>query len=206
MSTSPKAQSPTNRGAFELKDLPPGKIQLIVSYVGFENYTKDFTVYKDGKYTPEIELVPTSLDLQAVEVTAMKEKKRLKYIKQFSQNFLGKTANSAFCQIKNPEVLEVKMNADGGFSVTASSFIEIENLATGYQTYVLLEHFHKNGEEVSYSGKPFFRELEPRNDSQAKLWERNRRQTYLGSTRHFLQCLYENRTWLPPDMRSTWPD
>ncbi|MDZ7763990.1 MAG: hypothetical protein U5K00_06130 [Melioribacteraceae bacterium] len=44
--------------------------------------------------------------------------------------------------------------------------------------------------EVYYAGETFFVEIDTNDFSVEKQWERNRREAYLGSSRHFFQSLY----------------
>ena len=56
-------------GAFILEDIPAGKIELVVSALGFRPETTSLELGTDGKYTVEITLVATGATMDEVVVT-----------------------------------------------------------------------------------------------------------------------------------------
>lgn len=179
-------------GTFQLANIPPGPIKLVVSYLGYENYITSREIKAGQQYNVEVRLRPTAIKLDAVEVVSLNERKRNRYIKTFTHAFLGKTKNARDCQLLNPHVVTITPGKGGNFTATANELLEIENLALGYKVFFLLSHFSKEGQAISYSGKPLFHPLEPQDKKQLAKWQRNRALTYNGSIRHFLQSLFQD--------------
>ena len=176
-------------GNFLLEKIPEGTHDLIVSYVGYEDYQQKIVANKwMTKKENQILLKPLSVDLGAVEVKTFTGKKRLRYLKKFENALLGNTMNASKTKIINPQIIDVQLNK-GELLATASDLILVENKALGYRLKFLLEKFILKGKTVTYSGKPLFEELEPQNATEKKNWERNRLATYLGSSRHFYEAL-----------------
>ncbi|MEZ4847939.1 MAG: DUF3179 domain-containing protein, partial [Bacteroidia bacterium] len=67
------------------------------------------------------------------------------------------------------------------------------NSATGFKILFSLEGFKKEGNLISYYGKPFFEPMIPHDDKEAKDWVKNREMAYLGSPRHFYRSVVENK-------------
>ena len=178
-------------GSFILNDLPSGTVPLVISYLGYE--TKFINIKPGSQHDLKIELVPGPIQLATVEVKALKDKKRQRHIKKMSQAFLGSTKNASFCYLKNKEKIRLQVEKNGDFKATAEDLLEVENRALGYTVYFLLNHFSMQGEEVSFSGKPYFKHISPLNESEKNRWEINRKSTYYGSIRHFLQSLYHDQ-------------
>ncbi|MCG8332683.1 MAG: DUF3179 domain-containing protein [Chitinophagales bacterium] len=179
-------------GTFQLDNIPSGPIKLVVSYLGYESYITSREIKAGQQYNVEVRLRPTAIDLDAVEVISLNERKRNRYIKTFMHAFFGKTKNARDCQLLNPDAISLTPGKGGDFTATANELLEIENLALGYKVFFLLSHFSKEGQAVSYSGKPLFHPLEPQDEKQFAQWQRNRALTYNGSIRHFLQSLFQN--------------
>ncbi|HWB64191.1 MAG TPA: TonB-dependent receptor [Chitinophagales bacterium] len=68
-------------GTFELKDVPPGKYQLRVTYVGFENFQQEVEI-KDGDTTHiSIQMIPLAANLNEVVISGtMREATKLQSI------------------------------------------------------------------------------------------------------------------------------
>ncbi len=175
------------QGRFEL-EVMPGEVELIVSFVGYETYQKKFILTATEGNALTIVLKPLIVDLATVEVTAQRRKKRKRYLKRFTSALFGRTTFARHCELKNPEVLDFQYE---GKLLTASArdLLEIDNQALGYKLYFLLESFRQKGDEVTYSGKPYFVPLEAQNIREQERWVAHRQQAYRGSLPHFLRAL-----------------
>lgn len=180
-------------GNFVLENVPVGvSYRLIFSHIAYKN----FQVLLDRnniRIKLQINLESKAIDLETVNVIGLQEKKRKQYFRRFKKEFLGTGRNASKTEIRNPEVLDFEINEVGELEVSANDLIQIENRAIGYKLYFLLENFQTLGEEVTYSGKPFFEALNPDNERIAKQWAKNRETTFNGSLRHFLQSLMRNQ-------------
>jgi outer membrane receptor for ferrienterochelin and colicins len=78
--TSFAANADTN-GHFTIKDIPAGKYQLRVTYVGFENYQDEITIVAGQQTVAGIKLIPLNSKLREVVVTgALKEVTKLESV------------------------------------------------------------------------------------------------------------------------------
>ncbi len=177
-------------GSFELS-LPVGYSQLVVSHISYKTQTKNLSYLKAGNYKQTIKLVATDIELEEIIVSAKNDKKWRKNLKKFEKAFLGATKNASKCNILNPTVLNFE-NKNGKLTAKASDLIEIENRATGYNVLFYLQKFVADGQSVTYSVKPFFKELSPQSEKEAVNWKSQREKTYNGSPQHFYRSLIKN--------------
>lgn len=178
-----------DNGHFEL---PMGAFSngtLVVSYLGYQSQAISLEQKHD---TLTVNLQPVAQSLATAEVKAASSKKRKRWLRQFKKDFLGSSVDASQCEILNPQVIRFE-EKNGNLLATAGQPIEVENNATGYHLYFLLEDFRSNGVTVSYAGKAFFRELRTDDDRTLKKWEKNRAEIWKHSKRRFLLALIHNR-------------
>lgn len=176
-------------GKYLLEDIRSGRVELIFSHIKYEKQRIDLGLVDRGRYDLDIQLQPRELSLETVEITAEVDKRRKRYLRQFSRAFLGESKLAAQCELVNPGVVHFRQLDDQTLTAWAHDLIQIENRATGYLLYFSLDTFALKGEQVTYAGKPFFRPLQPESSREEKRWQRHRRQAYYGSTRHFYRSL-----------------
>jgi hypothetical protein len=117
-----------DNGLFRLRDIPESG-ELVVSYVGYQNFSMRFTsARKPGKI--EIALLPSPESLAVVTVAATEDKEWQKNLKLFKRDFLGRTTNAKGCEILNPWVLEFEKKG-ATFLADASAPIDITNSTHG---------------------------------------------------------------------------
>ncbi len=175
-------------GNFEVIVPASGYLELIVSHIAYNNLSLVFDQGISADTSLTISLSPSENELDEVEITADPDRKWKKSFKKFKSYFLGRSDNASQCEIINPFVINLNQK-DGVLTASSDHLIQIENRSTGYTVYFLLEHFRLKGDQVSYSGKPFFELIPPVNEKMLDKWEKNREKTYLGSKRHFLNSL-----------------
>lgn len=177
-------------GEFVIPNVPLGTHNLIVSCLGYETQRVQarFVLANDRVY--EFKLQPRVLQAPPVEVVASRPAEWKKQLQQFETFFLGTSRNAAKTRILNPEVLSFNTDkSTRDFSAEASDLLVIENRALGYRVLYLLESFVLQDEILKFTGNTRFEDLTPKNDKQREEWQKNRRQTYFGSLRHFLAAL-----------------
>lgn len=177
-------------GSFRLENLPEHEFEVVVNYLGFRLQKKRLQLSPGQEKVLDIKLEPTPIELDEVSITALPPKKNKRYLKRFTKAFFGQTENARRCQLLNPEVLRFEETAEAGFKAFASDILQIENLATGYRVYFLLEHFERKGNETTFGGKSYFEPLIAEKEIQQDQWNKNRQQTYNGSLQHFMTALY----------------
>jgi hypothetical protein len=174
-------------GQFVLRDVPDENVYIVVSHVAYSRAT---VRYNPSHSAVLIKLDPLLVQLNEIDVTAKEDKKWKRYYRKFEKLFLGTSRNASACTIRNPWVINLEKDEQGKLVASAAELIVIENAATGYIIHFLLEHFVAEGEDVTYSGRPRFETMTTDNPAVLNNWQEARRNTYLGSQRHFLRSLF----------------
>ena len=183
------------QGDFTLR-LLNGGYDLIVTYTGYQTVTRRITTADALDKNIVIELTQKEKSLEDVVVRSSNEVKDglEKYGSFFTDNFIGKTANSSSCTIKNKDVLKFYYyKKKDRLKVLATAPLEIENNALGYKIKYTLDSFtHEYGSQLStYSGYPLFEDMQPINEAQKDTWYANRLKAYYGSMLHFMRSVYD---------------
>lgn len=178
--------------------LPNGGYNLVITFTGYQTETKRISSGDDGNNAVVVELKQKQKELEDVVVKASFEVKDgwEKYGNFFLENFIGKTANSQECSIKNKEVLHFfYYKRKNRLKILADAPVEIVNNALGYSIKYTLDSFtHEYNTQVSqYTGYPLFKELEPVNEEQKNRWKANRLVAYNGSILHFMRSMYQKK-------------
>ena len=182
------------QGNFKLR-LLNGGYDLIVTFTGYQTATKRITTADALDNNIVITVNQKEKNLEDVVIRSSNEVTDglEKYGGFFVDNFIGKTANSSQCTIKNKEVLKFYfLKKKNRLKVMASAPLEIENQALGYTLKYTLDSFtHEYGSQLStYSGYPLFKDLQPVNDVQKNTWYNNRLKAYYGSMLHFMRSVH----------------
>lgn len=178
-------------GRFELQDLPTEAIEIVISHIGYQPHTRQHSTTSINNST--IYLTPSNKTGTKVTVPTQQNKTWSRRFKKFKRTLLGNSKNAKKCKILNPQVLVFESATKEQLTTKATDLLQIENRATGYKVTLWLEHFKMQGDVVSYTGKPLFTPLTPKNKKEAKKWTKNRQLTYNGSFRHFLQSLLQGK-------------
>jgi len=181
-------------GNFKLQ-LPNGGYDLVVTFTGYQTETKRIST---GDNNIVIEIKQKQKEMQDVVVKATFEVADgwEKYGEFFLENFIGKTANSKLCTIKNKEVLKFYFyKRKNRLKILATAPLEIVNDALGYTIKYTLDSFtHEYNTQVSqYTGYPLFEEMKPASEEQKNAWAAARQTAYKGSILHFMRSLYHKK-------------
>jgi hypothetical protein len=184
----------TNKqGSFELV-IPAGKYELIVSSIGYDTYNQ--TINTDN--VPDfitIKLKTKSQLMETVVVEPYEKDGWEKWGKFFLESFIGTSANSLNCTIKNKDVIHFRNSKKTNELVAvADEPLIIENKALGYTLRYQLEQFNYNFKShyLLYVGYPFFQPMKGGGGRQ-KRWEKRRDEAYYGSIMHFMRAVYRNK-------------
>lgn len=197
------AQNTTNgtatnsEGKFSLQ-LPAGGYDIVVTFTGYTTETKRISSSDADNRNLVFEIKPKEKELEAVAIVATSEVKDgwQKYGSFFIDNFIGRTANSAFCTIKNPGALKFYYSKKRNrLKVMAAEPLLIENKALGYNIRYTLDSFtYAYDTQVGlYTGYPLFEEMQSQDNGQKNNWELARLKAYKGSILHFMRSVY-NKT------------
>ena len=180
-------------GRYLIQDsIPTGKYSLVFSHIQYSTDAKALLINSNDTLKVDMLLIPKKTTLDEVTIKAEKDFTWKKRFKIFEQEFLGTSYLSRQCKIKNPWVLEFKKNQDT-LVASASKEIIVENQALGYAIYCDLEQFHTVSFFTTYLAYYRFVELTPKDDRQARRWQRARLKAFYGSFRHFASALLHNR-------------
>lgn len=182
-------------GIFELKGIPEGIFELIVSFLGFE--TASYTINTNALETRyNFILNPKIYDLDEVTVRPDPEEWKANF-KQFRKTFIGAGPYSESTKIKNPEVLNFFFDSEESIlTATASDRLIIENKGLGYLIYYYLDYFVIDYRQNTsfYFGRPLFELLTSSRKRTNARWDENREKAYQGSFFHFTKSLIKGTT------------
>lgn len=181
------------RGYFELDVSKFRSMSLSVSALGYYTVTiSDFM--KQSPLT--VFMVPKVFELKEVTISEKSiGKARERNLRVFKDQFLGKTLNAMHCIIINEKNIRFNYYSDKDtLKAYSDEPIVVENLALGYRITYFLEDFEldrKTG-NLFFAGNIFFEEDLTALESEKQLYERKRRNAYLGSRMHFIRALWAN--------------
>lgn len=178
-------------GNFELDISKNTSLPLTISSIGYYSVTladfstdKPLIVYMTPKVYEVKEVVVSSESLV---------KRRRANLNLFKNVFLGTTSNARNCEITNGNDITFNYESDQDtLKAYASKPILITNRALGYKITYYLDRFEYNKKDrsVLFAGNLIFNEdlatKEPRNE----VYERRRKEAYLGSRMHFFRALW----------------
>ena len=112
-----KGSSTNANGEFAFYNLPPGRLQLVVSFVGYETLILELKTPLDRRL--KIILKPSARQLKGITIYDKKQKYSdwLDYLKIFKENFIGQSSNAKFCELVNPKILSFDNDAIVGFKL-----------------------------------------------------------------------------------------
>ncbi len=178
-------------GKFELTATDFQNAALVFSHLNYELKT---ILIEDRQSIPDtIFLTATSAILaEAVVVEKSKPRVRKRWLRRFTEEFLGEDYEEDLIKIVNPEVL---LFAEEKNTLTAQSKepLIIENKFLGYQIQFFLESFESyNYGDLLYQGKVFFEKIEGSKKEMAR-FKRNRFKTYQQTSRSFFANLVQQK-------------
>ena len=183
-----------DNGNFTLNNLRPGQYTLVITAIGYGDYTKTLLVGNET-INVDAELSPKSIELREVTISTTTKADWRRNFEQFKTEFIGADKNAKDCEIINPDVLNFTYRRSKQIlEAYADEFLIVENRALGYRVKFLVKDFksdHLSG-IISYAGQRLFEEL-PAKESQKKKWRIKRDEAYYGSSMHFYRSLYKDR-------------
>jgi hypothetical protein len=178
-------------GEFMFSNVPFGEYELIVSYVGYKTFRMKVRV-SDSVQREIVRLVTQTTSLGEVEVKSRKDAGWENNLKQFAKQFFGPDQFVEPCRMLNPWVLDFKKSEDGTLTATASSPLEIENLAMGYLISYQMLAFNSGPAGYRIHGYTRFKEIKTTDTTLSALWRSRRAHVYFGSSRHLMKSIVNN--------------
>lgn len=179
--------------------LPAGGYELAITFTGYETVTyRVSSSDASGSDNILISLGQKDKTMETVAVVGTNEVKDgwEKYGNFFLENFIGRSAFSGTCVLKNPEVLKFYFSKrKNRLKVLSSEPLQIENQALGYKIKYTLDSFtYEYGTDVNtYTGYPLFEEMGTSDSLQLSNWKQNRLTAYRGSMLHFMRAVYNKK-------------
>lgn len=178
-------------GNFKLDISKNASMPLIISSIGY--YSITLTVFSTDKPLI-IYMTPKVYEVQGIVISSKSlVKKRKTNLKLFKNIFLGTTANARNCEIINEN--DITFNYDSEHDTLkafASKPILINNMALGYKITYYLNRFeyYKKDRSMLLTGSLIFNEDLAIEETYKQLYERRRKDAYLGSRMHFFRALW----------------
>lgn len=186
----------TNKqGIFNLSVAGGGKYKLVVSYIGYETFTKliNFSHLPDDLIIP---LKPKLNKLDDVVLEPYETNGWEKWGRFFTDLFIGTASYTWDCVIKNPEIIKFRNSKkDNKLYAYAFEPLIIKNNSLGYDIKYSLEEFEFDfsTKVVTFNGYPLFKDMAIDHPSKARRWEDKRKNVYYGSLMHFMRAFFVNR-------------
>ena len=140
LSNSAAGTATAEDGTFTLYGVRPGQYTLVVSILGFEQYTKTVLVGREP-IKLSIELTQKPLMLREVVISSSEDWKR--NYEQFKREFIGTDENAKYCTVVNPHILNITFNPTKQLlHADADEFLIVENKALGYRVKFLVNDFN----------------------------------------------------------------
>ena len=178
-------------GYFELRNLSNGKYEIIASVIGYEILKANVRIYNNNRRNFRFEMYKNPIAMEEVVVKGKAPRKRRRQLAQFRRNFLGSSQNGKKSYIKNEEVVRFE-EKNGMLLAYAYEPLEIINDGLGYRIFYILEEYIQTSQEIKFTGYDHFIEQTATTYHDSVDWPENRKNTYLGSQRHFLTTICEN--------------
>ncbi|WP_428330754.1 carboxypeptidase-like regulatory domain-containing protein [Mucilaginibacter sp.] len=192
LSNSSVGSATAEDGKYTLYGVRPGQYTLVVTILGYEQYSKSVLVGNEP-IKLNIELAPKPLMLREVVIASSADWK--KNYEAFRKDFIGTDLNAKSCFVMNPHILNITYNPTKQvLHADADEFLIVENKALGYRVKYLVNDFkvdHISG-IVSREGQQVFEDL-PGSEAQKKKWHQKREEAYYGSAMHFYRSLYMDK-------------
>jgi len=178
-------------GNFELDISKNASKPLTISSIGYISVT--LTVFSTDKPLI-IYMTPKVYEVKEVVVSSKSlARRRIANLNLFKNVFLGTTINARHCEIFNQNDITFNYDSDRDtLKAFASKPIIIYNRSLGYKITYYLDRFEycKKDRSLFFAGNLIFNEDLAIDDTHEKLYERRRKETYLGSRMHFFRALW----------------
>jgi hypothetical protein len=191
-----------DKGRFQIHNVPVGPCELVASCVGYSMRSLRITISESRKSEFHIDLHATNVEMGEVVVSAPDPGEWRSGLEKFRKLFIGSTPNSHECRILNPEIIDFRTDAAGGFNATVRQALEIENRALGYHLVYYLTEFRLDerppsaflfpGAVLTFEGKQKYSDMKPTTPDDSVRWNENRKKSFGGSLRHFLISLFNH--------------
>lgn len=178
--------------------LPNGGYDLIITFTGYQTELKRISTADAENKSIVVMLKQKEKAMEDLIIKSTNEVKDgwQKYGNFFLENFIGTTANSSLCTIKNKDDIKFYFSKKRNrLKVLAEAPVEIVNEALGYNIKYTLDSFtYEYNTQISlYTGYPLFEEITTSTEAQRVQWNNNRMLAYKGSILHLMRSIYNKQ-------------
>ena len=180
-------------GNFTLKVKTGQRLEIIASSIGYESVVENISP-ENISQTLFIKMKQKSAEMEQVIVQSYEKDGWNKWGKTFTDYLIGTGRSSAFCTIKNSNVVRFIFDKNSGMlTAFTSEPLIIENKYLGYQLVYDLQNFvfDQKRRTFFFLGFPFFKDINGTERKDRK-WQERRQYAYEGSILHFMRALYRN--------------
>lgn len=184
-------------GYYIIDNVPIGSYEAIFTHLSYDVRTINVFQNKAGVKTLNAVLSQKTHVLDTLLVVSKRligPEERKKFLRIFTEEFIGRSSVARRCRIINPEILDfIYHKSEDKLEVFALEPVKIENWFLGYEITYIFEKFTKIGNELDFFGRARFKNMMAPDNRQRRIWLRNRRKIYSGSFLHFRRSLVEER-------------
>ena len=186
----------TNKdGFFEIKNVPVGIHELVVSIIGFEPETERVKVSENKRLELIYKLKEKPYILDSISVVSKRPEEWFENLEEFKKAFLGKNEFADESTIENEVEINLEVDNQGYLTAQCDNPIIVINRALGYKINIVLQNFrYKEDEgEINYTIKLLFTDYIDSSRYTPEEIRENRHDAYIGSPQHFLKCLVNKK-------------
>lgn len=181
-------------GAFTLPNVPLGRHDVMVMAPAYGTSIHALIVSQDGVVNDAVFRLSPVSSTNVAPASDEGEAPRV-----FERLYLG-SARFPECTLTNPDgVRFTTQTRDDAALIRVASRepLVVENRWLGYRVHVALQDMvmirRPKGFMVQHDNVAAFEDLKPRDEEERRRWQKNRREAYWGSLRHFLSALAVGR-------------
>jgi hypothetical protein len=176
-------------GTFRIAAVPPGSYRAVASRVGYLPSVQTLELRDPTLTTLDFRLEPRDVRAEEVSVEAPEPEVWRMLLRMFVTAFVGQSENAEQCAIRNPEVIDLRLDENNGMLLASSdSMVIVDNRALGYRLAVVLDKFEWDTKtDIGWYGVyPRFEPITPQSKEEEDAWRERREKTYRGSLKQLL--------------------
>lgn len=175
-------------GAFVLKEVPNGFVDLVLYKEGYQLFKSSLRIQPGKAYQLNLTLTPVEEKTKLPRSKQDEEWK--KDVEWFQQALFGDSEFKSLCKLEN--IKDVAFERDGDKLVArAEAPLIVLHKALGYRIHYYLQSFVAGVQSVNAQAFICFDTLKAKDYLEQNYWNRNREKAFFGSDRHLFRSLVE---------------
>lgn len=183
--------SSNREGYFEIKNVPLGIHEIVVSMIGFEPVIEKVKASENKSLELTYRLKEKPYVLDSINVVSQRPEEWFENLEKFKEAFLGKNKFADDCIIENEVEINFEVDSEDFLVASCNNPIIVINRGLGYKINIVLRNFRYKEEEgeINYTIKLFFTDDIDSSGYDKEEIKENRIEAYIGSPQHFLKSL-----------------